>query len=76
MFCDNQSAIHLAKNQVYHARTKHIDVRYRFVREIIEEGGVLIQKIKTDDNLADMLTKVVTTIKFNHCLDLINIAKV
>ena len=76
VFCDSQSAIHLAKNQVYHARTRHIDVRYHFVREIIEEGGVLVQKIKTDDNLADMLTKVVTPIKFNHCLDLINIAKV
>ena len=76
VFCDSQSAIHLAKNQVYHARTKHIDVRYYFVWKIIEEGGVLVQKIKTDDNLADMLTKVVTTIKFNHCLDLINIVKV
>ena len=76
LFCDSQSAIHLAKNQVYHAQTKHIDVRYHFVREIIEEGGVLVQKIKTDDNPSDMLTKVVTSIKFNHCLDLINIAKV
>ena len=46
------------------------------MREIIEEGRVLVQKIKTDDNLADMLTKVVTTFKCNHCLDLINIAKV
>ena len=73
VFCDSQSAIHLAKNQVYHARTKYIDVRYHFVREIIEEGGVLVKKIKTDDNPTDMLTKVVTTIKFNHCLDLINI---
>ena len=51
-------------------------MRYHFVREIIEEGGVLVQKIKTGDNPADMLTKVVTTIKFNHCLDFINIAKV
>ena len=76
VFCDSQRAIHLAKNQVYHARTKHIDVRYHFVREIIEEGRVLVQKIKTDDNPADMLTKVVTTIKFNNCLDLINIVKV
>ena len=76
MFCDSQRAIHFAKNQVYHAQMKHIDVRYHFVREIIEEGGVLVQKIKTDDNPTDMLTKVVTTIKSNHCLDLINIAKV
>ena len=42
VFCDSQSAIHLAKNQVYHAWTKHIDVRYPFVREIIEEGGVFV----------------------------------
>ena len=76
VFCDSQSVIHLVKNQVYHARTKHIDVRYHFVWEIIEESGVLVQKIKTDDNPTDMLTKVVTTSKFNHCLDLINIAKV
>ena len=38
MYCDSQSAIHLAKNLVFHARTKHIDVRYHFVRKIIEDG--------------------------------------
>ena len=71
--CDSQSAIHLAKNQVYHARTKHIDVRYHFVREILEEGGVIIQKIPTTENPTDLLTKVVTAVKFKHCLDLVNI---
>ncbi|KAL1080812.1 hypothetical protein V6Z11_D09G020200 [Gossypium hirsutum] len=65
VYCDSQSAIHLAKNQVYHARTKHIDVRFHFVREIIDEGKIRLQKIKTADNPADMMTKVVTTI--NTC---------
>ena len=74
--CDSQSAIHLAKNQVYHARTKHIDVRYHFVREILEEGGVIIQKIQTTENPADMMTKMVTAVKFKHCLDLVNIVKI
>ena len=55
---------------------KHIDVRYQFVREIISEGRVLLQKIEDVENPVDLLTKVVTTIKFNHCLDLINIVKV
>lgn len=44
--CDSQSAIHLAKNQVYHARTKHIDVRYHFVRKILEDSTILLQKIQ------------------------------
>lgn len=75
IFCDSQSAICLAKNQVHHARTKHIDVRYHFVREIIEDGNVLLQKVSTADNPADMLTKVVSGIKFHHCMILINISR-
>ncbi|KAH9783016.1 hypothetical protein KPL71_009155 [Citrus sinensis] len=59
VFCDNQSAIFLAKNQTYHARTKHIDVKYHYVREIIESGEVLLKKIDTKDNPSDMLTKAV-----------------
>ena len=73
--CDSQSAIHLAKNQVYHARTKHIDVKYHFVREILEKDHIQIQKIHTTENPADMMTKVVTTIKFQHYLNLINVLK-
>ncbi|XP_070677997.1 secreted RxLR effector protein 161-like [Malus domestica] len=55
--CDSQSAIYLAKYQVHHARTKHIDVRYHFVREIIAEGEILVKKIASADNPADMLTR-------------------
>ena len=58
--CDSMSAIYLARNQVYHARTKHIDVRYHFVREILEEGDIELLKIHTSENPADMLTKVVS----------------
>ncbi|KAH9679291.1 retrovirus-related pol polyprotein from transposon TNT 1-94-like protein [Citrus sinensis] len=57
VFCDNQSAIFLAKNQTYHTRTKHIDVKYHYVRDIIESGVVLLRKIDTKDNPSDMLTK-------------------
>nr|GEW24200.1 retrovirus-related Pol polyprotein from transposon TNT 1-94 [Tanacetum cinerariifolium] len=75
MHSDSHSAIHLAKNQVYHARTKHIDVRYHFIREIREEGEVKIQKAHTSKNPADMLTKVLARIKSNYCFDLIHVVK-
>jgi hypothetical protein len=64
------------KNQVHHSQTKHIDARFNFVREIIEEGDILLQKIRTADNPTDMLTKVVTGAKFKHCLDLVNIKEI
>ena len=74
--CDSMSAIYLARNQVYHARTKHIDVRYHFVREILEEGDIDLLKIHTSENPADMLTKVVSGVKFAHCKDLLHILQV
>ncbi|KAH9670481.1 hypothetical protein KPL70_017006 [Citrus sinensis] len=60
IFCDNQSAIHLIKNQVYHERTNHIDVRLHFIRDEVSKGAVSVSKIHTDVNPADVLTKVVT----------------
>ena len=66
----------LSRAPVSWKSTKHIDVHYQFVWEIISERRILLQKIEFVENLADLLTKVVTGIKFNHCLDLINIGKV
>uniref|UniRef100_A0A2N9HFB8 CCHC-type domain-containing protein n=1 Tax=Fagus sylvatica TaxID=28930 RepID=A0A2N9HFB8_FAGSY len=64
MYCDSQSAIYLAKNQVYHASTKHIDVRFHKIRELIVTGDIVLEKVHTSENAADMLTKPVTKAKF------------
>ena len=73
--CDSQSAIHLARNPVYHERTKHINIRLHFVRESVSNGTVAVQKIATAENPADMMTKALPIDKFKHCLDLINICR-
>ena len=72
VYCDNQSAIHLAKNQSFHERSKHIDVRLHFVRDIIAAGEIGVGKVHTKDNPSDMLTKSLNVTKFKHCLNLIN----
>ncbi|GJX52528.1 putative RNA-directed DNA polymerase [Tanacetum coccineum] len=56
---NNQSAIHLAKNSMFHKRTKHIDIRYHWIRDAIEDGMFELNKVHTDDNASDMLTKAV-----------------
>ena len=73
LHCDSQGAIHLAKNQVYRARTKHIDVRYHKIREWVSSYDISLSKILTSENASDMLTKPVPTNKFKHCLDLIGV---
>ena len=70
------SAIYLAKNQVYHAQTKHIDVRFHFVREILDDGDIGLLNIHTTENPANMLTKVVSGVKFIHCKALLHILHV
>ncbi|KAK0573601.1 hypothetical protein LWI29_010645 [Acer saccharum] len=64
---DSQSAIHLAKNSAFHSRTKHIDLRYHFIRSLIEDGVLKLVKIVGSKNPADMLTKPVTTEKLELC---------
>ena len=64
VFCDSQSALHIARNPAFCSRTKHIGVQYHFVREIMEDGSVDLQKIHTKENLADVLTKPINADKF------------
>jgi hypothetical protein len=54
---DNQGAIALSENPVHHQRTKHIDIRYHFVRERVESNEVKLVYVPTEDQLADLLTK-------------------
>jgi hypothetical protein len=65
--CDNQNAIFLAKKPTYHSKTKHIDVQYHFVRDMVEEKKVLLQKVDTLKNVVDSLTKSVRTENFSWC---------
>ena len=67
------SAIHLIKNQIYHERTKHIDVRLHFIRDEVSKGAVLVTTIHIDINPANTLTKVVPTAKFKFCVNLMGI---
>ena len=67
LFSDSQSAIHLVKNSAFHSRTKHIDVKYHFIRSLLEEEQFTLEKIHTKNNPADMMTKDVTVEKLKAC---------
>lgn len=73
LYIDNKSAIDLAKNPVFHGRSKHIDIRYHFIRECVERGEIVIKHIRTDDQRADVLTKAMATVKFERMRALLGI---
>jgi hypothetical protein len=57
LLCDNESAIKMADNPVEHSRTKHIAIRYHFLRDHQQKGDIEISYINTKDQLADIFTK-------------------
>ena len=56
VFCDNTSAINLYKNPVQHSKSKHIEIRYRFIRDLVEDKVVCLEFIHTDNQKADIFT--------------------
>ena len=73
LYGDNQSAIALAHGGQYHARTKHIDIRYHFIRYIIEAGFIYCP---TDEQTVDVLTKALPSVKAKHFASAMGLARV
>lgn len=70
---DNKSAIALTKNPVFHGRSKHINKRYHFIRECIEEGQIEVEHVSGEEQRADILTKALARIKFKEMRSLIGV---
>ncbi|GJX68137.1 retrovirus-related pol polyprotein from transposon TNT 1-94 [Tanacetum coccineum] len=69
LYCDNKSAIALCCNNVQHSRAKHIDIRYHFIKEQVENGIVELYFVRTEYQLADIFTKPLPRERFNFLID-------
>ena len=67
LYYNSQSIIHLLKNPIFHSRSKHINVRYHWVRDALEIKLLYLQKIYIDDNGSDMMTKILSIKKLIAC---------
>ncbi|KAL0797178.1 hypothetical protein Bca101_068555 [Brassica carinata] len=69
VYCDNKSTIDISRNPVHHSRTKHIDIRHHFNRELVEDNQIVIEHVVTDLQLADIFTK---SLDYNRFITLRN----
>ncbi|GJR75003.1 retrovirus-related pol polyprotein from transposon TNT 1-94 [Tanacetum coccineum] len=69
LYCDNKSSIALCCNNVQHSRSKHIDVRYHFIKEQVENGLVELYFVRTEYQLADIFTKALSRERFNFLVE-------
>jgi hypothetical protein len=66
ILCDNNSAITLLRDQLFHSHVKHLDVRWHYLRERVEDGDLLLSRVKGTDNTADVLTKPLPPASFTR----------
>ncbi|GJU48786.1 hypothetical protein Tco_1218341 [Tanacetum coccineum] len=69
LYCDNKSAIALCCNKVQHSRSKHIYMRYHFIKEQVENGVVELYFVRTEYQLADIFTKALPRERFNFLVE-------
>ena len=66
ILCDNQSCIKMIENPVFHDRSKHIEIRYFYIRDMMQKGAIKLQYVSTDEQVADVLTKPLSQVKFEY----------
>ncbi|XP_068317241.1 secreted RxLR effector protein 161-like [Pyrus communis] len=76
LFCDNTSAIAMSKNPVFHQKTKHIGMKFHFIRDAIQEGVVNLIYYKGEEQIADIFTKALPKGRFNYLRILLGVKSV
>ena len=64
IYCDNTNDINISKNPIQHSRTKHIEIRHHFIRELVEDGTLTLEFIHTDDQKTNLFTKPLDSKRF------------
>ena len=64
LYCDNMSAINISKNPVQHSRTKHIDIRHHYIRELVDDKVITLEHVATEEQVADIFTKALDANQF------------
>ena len=75
IFCDNQSCIKLSGNPVFYDKSKHIEIKYHYIRDMVERGAVKLQSVAIDEQTADVLTKPLSKVKFKYFRDKLGVVQ-
>ena len=69
IYCDNQSCIKLLENPMFHDKSKHIEIKFQYIHDMVEKGVVKLQYIATDEQVMNVLTKSLSKVKFVYFKD-------
>ena len=75
ILCDNQSCIKMTENLVVHDRSKHIEIRYFYIRDMMQKGDIKLQYVSTNEQVVDVLTKPLSQVKFEYFRDKLGVVR-
>ena len=75
ILCDNHSYIKMTENLVFHDKSKHIEIRYHYIRDMVQRGALKLQYISMDEQVVDVLTKPLSRVKFELFRDKFGIVR-
>jgi hypothetical protein len=69
IYWNNQSCVKLSKNPVFHNKSKHMEIKYHFIRDMVQKGAMELRYISTDEQIANILTKLLSRVKYEYFKD-------
>ena len=64
--CDNQSCIKMTENPMFHDKSKHIEITYHFIRDMVQKGAIKLKHVPTEEQVVDVLTKPLARVRFEY----------
>ena len=75
ILCDNQSCIKMTKNPVFHDKSKHIEIKYHFIWDMVQKGAIKLKYVPTEEQVADVLAKPLARVKFEYFRDKLGVVR-
>ena len=66
IYCDNQSCVNLLENPMFHDKSKHIEIKYHYIKDLVQRGAVKLQYVMMDKQIVDVLTKPLARVKLDY----------
>jgi len=75
ILCNDQSCIKMTENPVFHDKSKHIEIKYHFIRDMVQKGVVKLKYVPTEEQVANVLTKPLARVKFEYFQDKLGLVR-
>ena len=73
IFYDNQSCVNLLKNPVFHDKSKHIEIKFHYIKDMVQRGAMKFQYVETEEKIVDVLTKPLVRVKLEYFREILGV---